>query len=251
MATATLKEKLGAMSPDEAVEYINALIYGPPGSGKTHLFGTAGLHPDLHPALLLDVEGGMMTLRGVKGVDVLPVRSVDELLQKHEELRKDDSGYYKVVGIDTLNELQDIDMKFVLNQRNQKRPDLKDDPPSMREWGLCRDHMRRIVRAFRDLPMHTIFLAHSDTSKDEEITSYAPMLPGKLQKELPGFVDIVGYLSSDSRQQGKEVFIERKLQFANTKRVMAKDRSRALGDVLENPTLPLMWELIQKGETSA
>jgi hypothetical protein len=38
--------------------------------------------------------------------------------------------------------------------------------------------------------------------------------------------------------------ITRKIQFAQTRRVIAKDRTDSLGDVMENPTIPMMFNLI-------
>jgi ABC-type phosphate transport system auxiliary subunit len=67
-----------------------------------------------------------------------------------------------------------------------------------------------------------------------------PGFAGKLRTELPGFMDIVGYLYAEN--QGGEV--TRKLQVQGTRRVVAKDRTSALGDVMENATIPHMWALI-------
>jgi hypothetical protein len=70
------------------------------------------------------------------------------------------------------------------------------------------------------------------------------MLPGKLQKEIPGFMDIVAFMQSDVKKIGKEVTEERSLQFVKTKSVMAKDRTDKLGQLMIDPTVPKLWDLI-------
>ncbi|MEM4409565.1 MAG: AAA family ATPase, partial [Candidatus Caldarchaeum sp.] len=148
------------------------------------------------------------------------------------------------VVIDSLTELQKLDMRAIMEAQYRKRPDTTDiDVPSQREWGKSIEHIRRVVRAFRDLEANTIFTALMSDSKDDVTgqVTYFPALPGKLKVEVAGFLDIVGYLyvviDSD-----KEVY--RKIQFTQTQRVVAKDRTSCLGDSLQDPTIPKMWSLI-------
>lgn len=238
-----LREKLGAVTPAESIEHLSLLIYGEPGAGKTFLAGTAQDHPDTSPVIIFDIEGGVTTLRRRRDIDVIQIRSIKELEQKYNELAADTSGYYKTVVVDSLTELQKLDMRDIMEEQYQKRPDTTDkDVPSQREWGKSGEHIRKIVRAFRDLPMNSIFTALSTIDKDEAgIVTYFPDLPGKLRIHIPGFVSIVGYLTANE-EKGE---ILRRLQVAKTRRVIAKDRTDSLGDIIESPTIPLMWERIQ------
>jgi hypothetical protein len=129
-----------------------------------------------------------------------------------------------------------------MKEAYSRSPDKVDkDVPSQREWGKARSHMRTIVRAFRDLPCNVIFTAQVATLQEEgQPTKYMPGFAGKLRTELPGFMDIVGYMSSDVEQG----VITRKIQIQGTRRVVAKDRTSALGDMLENTTIPEMFDLI-------
>jgi hypothetical protein len=43
---------------------------------------------------------------------------------------------------------------------------------------------------------------------------------------------------------GDNSVITRIIQFAKTEKVVAKDRTASLGDVMRNPTIPDIWELI-------
>lgn len=243
-ASAAIREELGVKPPDELVSWLNVLIYGEPGVGKTWLAGTAEDDKATSPVLFLDVEGGVTTLRKRKNLDVVAVRSIDQIVKVHASLRKD-PDYYKTVVVDSLTELQKLDMREIMREASARNPNQDEDVPSMREWGKSGERIRRIVRAYRDLPMNTIFTAHTIVDKDaNNATNYAPSLPGKLRAELPGFLDIVGYMYT---------FIEdgvtiRRVQFAKTKTVIAKDRTDELGDYLDNTTIPEMWKTIHNAK---
>lgn len=255
MATATvvktdenlIREKLGVKSPDELIQYLNFLVYGEPGAGKTYLAATAQDHPDMSPLLFLDVEGGTVTIRKRKDVDVVKVRTMQQVEDIHNELYKDNTLYYKTVVIDSITELQKLDMRTVMQQQYDKRPDTTDlDVPSQREWGKSGERIRRIIRAYRDLPLNTITTALMGEAHDDStnITSYFPSMPGKLRGEIPGYFDVVGLLSSKSeRREGVDTVV-RTLQLAKTLRVVAKDRTASLGSLIENPTIPSMWDVI-------
>lgn len=232
-------------SPDK-IEFLNFLIYGEPGVGKTFLCGTAQDHKLTAPILFLDVEGGTVTLRHRKDLDVIQLRSLDQIKKVHEDLRVNNDGYYKTVIIDSLSELADLDMREVMRQMLQKRPDRDPDVADKREWGIVRTHMRRIVRAFKDLPMNTIMTALLIKDKDDTTgaVTYYPQLSGKLKAEVPGFFDVVGFMQSTVK--GEEV--TRTVQFQKSEKVTAKDRTSSFGPILYNPTIPEMIELLHKGD---
>ena len=263
MATATssvmtLRDSLQPKPPSQIIDYINMLLYGDPGVGKTYLCGTAMDHPGTSPVLYLDVDGGVTTLRQRQDLDVLPVRVIDDpnpespgINQIYEKLfasiHKDDKGNrrletYNTVVIDRLDELADVDMRYIMRAAYARNPDKVDiDVPSPREYGINRSHIRKLVRAFRDLPCHVIFVAGVAARQEEgQPTKYFPGFSGKLQTEVPGFCDIVGYYYNDN-STGEVI---RRLQFQGTRRVQAKDRTDSLGEFIDDPSIPLMWNLI-------
>lgn len=243
-----LRELLQVKPPSEMVDWLNFLVYGDPGAGKTHLCGTAADSELTSPLLIADIEGGLTTLRHRKNVDVVSIRSMKELENLYNRLHasiKDGKMYYKTFAMDSLSELADLDMRDIMKDAYSRNPDKVDkDVPSQREWGKSRAHMRTIVRAFRDLPCHVIYTAQVATLQEEgQPTKYFPGLSGKLRTEIPGFMDIVGYLTAESDQG----VIVRKLQVQGTRRVVAKDRTSSLAPesgIVEAPTLPMMWDSI-------
>jgi len=238
--------ELDIVHPAEAVPYLNMLIYGNPGVGKTTLLGTAQDHPETTPMLLIDVEAGVTTLRKRKDIDVITARSIQDIVDIHKKLH-DKPGYYRTVCIDSLTELQQLDMRDIMREVVNKRPDLDPDVPSQREWGKSSQHIRRIVRGFRDLKCNTIMTALVSEQRDNEnVLMFQPSVPGKLRQELPGFMDVVGYMFTNTEDQQ----LVRKIQFVGTRRITAKDRTDALGDLVISPTVPKLMDLIHSNGTS-
>lgn len=243
-----LRAAIGVKSASQAIDYFNLLIYGQPGAGKTYLGGTAQDHPKTSPVLVLDVEGGAATLRHRKDIDVVRIRSFRELVEVWKQLQITKDLEYKTVLVDSLSELQKLDMNDIMTSVLQRDPDRDPDVPSQREWGKSVNHMREIVRRFRDLPCNTIFTSLAKESKDVESgrVNVTPSLPGKLASEVPGFLDIVVYLYTDVERD----IVVRRLLAQPTRKFAAKDRLAALGTVLENPTIPMIWEMIETKEKS-
>lgn len=233
------------------------LIYGEPGVGKTSLAASAQDSDETKPILVCDVEGGVTTIRKRPDVDVKPVRSIADIEKVHNEIFKD-PNYYRTVIIDSLSELQKLDMRTVMKIELDKspNPDRVDiDVPTQKAWGKSGERIRRIVRAFRDLPCNTIMtaLVATEFETDEKgkdtssVKLYFPMFPGKLRGEIPGYFDVVGFMQADADRAGN---IKRTLQVAKTKKVVAKDRTSALGLIINDPTVPMIWDMIQGNEVT-
>ena len=222
------------------------MVYGEPGVGKTHLLGTAQDHKDTSPLLIIDIDGGVQTLRKRKDIDVVQARSFDHLVAVYKELFnsiKNGKLEYSTIGIDTLSEFQKLDIGKIARDFADGNPKLDEDVPDMRAYYKSGEHIRKIVRAFRDLPANVIFNCHTVTDKDNfNRTVYLPHLPGKLKVDIPGFLDIVGYY----RAETEDGVVNRYLQVQKTESVIAKDRTGALDPVEPNPTLPMLWDKLKE-----
>jgi hypothetical protein len=222
--------------------------YGEPGVGKTEFAGTALDHPELKPVLYLDVDGGIVTLRKRKDLQVKQVRSMTEARKIYNQLHdavdweaEDPTLPYKTCVIDTLSELAKLDMREIAKAAHDNNPNQNEYVPSPREYLISGERVREIVRSFRDLPCNVIFNCHSGDGRDNSnATIFFPQFTGKLRHEIAGFIDIVGYMTADV-EGGK---FTNSMQTIKSKRVAAKDRTQALPPLIENPTLPMIWDLI-------
>lgn len=222
------------------------MVYGEPGSGKTHLLGTAQDHKDTSPLLILDIDGGVQTLRKRKDIDVIQIRTYDQLVNTYREIYasiKNGKLDWGTIGLDTLSELAKVDIGTISKDFADVNPKLDEDVPDMRAYYKSGNHIRKIVRAFRDLPCNTIFNCHTGTDKDNfNRTITFPQLAGKLRVDIPGFLDIVGWL----RVEMEDGVPHRYLQVVKTETTIAKDRTNALDDVEKDPTIPILWEKLKQ-----
>jgi len=236
-------EKVSQKAP-----YVNMLIYGESGAGKTRLSGSSDDVPEMRKVLFIDVEGGTLTLRDCyPNVDTVRVKTWTEMQSLYNELYANTHGYVTIV-IDSLTELQKMSMETIMRKLIEEHEERDADVPGIREWNINIEHTRKFVRAFRDLPLNTIFTSLVQTDKNVRTgaTKRKPSLSGKVKDEVAGFLDIVVYLYTKEIDQENR----RMLLCGQTEDTVAKDRSNSLPLTIENPTMKEIWKLLHNKETS-
>lgn len=228
-------------------EFLNILIYGDSGIGKTVLSGSASVVPEMEPVVVLDIEGGARSLsQRYPGAKKIRITSFNDLERVYADLKTKDHGF-KTVVIDSLTEARAFGMYEIMKRAVQKAAEdgeTRDpDLPGIGEWGKSSEQTKRLIRAFRDLPMHTIFVCLASTDKDKKGRSLTkPMLPGKMGTEVAAFLDIVLYMyrkeDPDTEQVGRYLLAQ------YTDEYVAKDRTDLLPPVIEEPTMQKLFDFI-------
>lgn len=220
---------------------LKILIYGPSGCGKTVLAGSICEVDALNPTLGIDIEGGMASLAafGYENLTLTATKtysSGDDNFVKAKNFIVENPTEFASCIIDSMTELQDL----VLQEKMRK---MKKEEPDLNIWGLTASTLGTAIRQIRDLPINVVVTALEKeiTNKDTGEVRYAPNLSGKLASALPGFFDIVGRMTTFRDSEGN---IRRGIEFAGDDRVLAKDRTGALGETMVDPTMSKIYSLI-------
>ena len=160
----------------------------------------------------------------------------------------------RTVILDTLTELQKMNMSQIMAELIASNPDGNWDPdiPQIKQWGKNIEQIRKWVRRYRDLPLNVIMTAHEQEDKDNMtgLIMHKPQLSGKLSNEIAGLFDVVGYLyvkSEPVSENSQETKVVRKLLTGALDGFTAKDRSGNLPHVMVDPTMKEVYEGITKG----
>ena len=220
--------------PQEQKKYIKMLIYGAFGVGKTYLAGTSQDVKEMTNVINIDVEGGNKVLDVRGDIPTIPIRDYNKLADAFEYLKahclfrdnndvdhlKEIEAWFRgidiksikkptifnTVMIDSLSEVARYCMYKLMGVDIEKtRLDQIPVSPEYAEWNRRQEMIMLLVRKFRDLPMHVIFVCSSQWDKDEmNRMLYTPNIQGKLANEIQGFVDHVGYYTSEINTETKE-----------------------------------------------
>lgn len=242
MASTTRARKGGAKaaSPTRA-RFVNNLIYGPSGHGKTHLLGTAALDERTAPLAILDFEGGVLdVLTGMPGEGTdwihIPIADWSDFNEAYARLEENDEGF-KCAGVDSISETH---IFALLNLLEDGKPSREKEPDLIQEgdYGTALVQLRRLVRKFRDLQMHTVFTSHDrEIRHPREGLVTVPSLAGKAATEIPGLMTLVGYYALSENEEGES---ERVLLLQNYAKIRTKVRMPwgvEAPDELVNPTM--------------
>lgn len=251
MASETLTPRtLAGLNINKVAErgpWLNMLFYGESGVGKTTLGGSSDAVKEMQPVLEIDIEGGSESLRhSYPNVDVVRIKTWQEMQDVYSDLydqAKRGERDYNTVVLDSLNEIQKFSMETIMIKTVKEHPERDQDVPSMREWGKNLEQMRRMVRGFRDLEMHTIFTCLSETERDDMtgLLHTNPLLTGKFKKEVPALLDVVCYYYQKQFGVGDNLEMKRLLLTQRTDVQVAKDRTGKLPMVIEAPTMEKIY----------
>lgn len=255
-------------------QYLKLLVYGPHGGGKTTLLCSACDVEDMRDVLLVTIEGGMIVLedndriKAPEWLDIIKIERIEQLqkvadmLKTHVAWRDDptkedkllelqatiglDSSRirrFRTVIIDSLSEVEAMNLAKILNL-DAIGLDAGDDmevagfPQFRKNMHL----MQRIVRRFRDMPMHVLITcAQSFTQDERKAYHYAPKLTGQLTGIIQGFFDVVGWLVPNAAAVDPTTGIAKRFLFVQPQTVPKADAKCRLAShkaaYFEDPTM--------------
>lgn len=227
----------GIQSVDDVEDPVKVLIYARNGVGKTRFAGTA---PNV---LIIDVdEKGTRSIRG-SGAKVRRVSTWEDVGFAYWYLRVAKHGF-KTVAIDTITAMQNVCLNYVLGEAEERDPNRETSSPDKRAYGRAGKLMGQQLLAFRNLPMHVIFLAQERVITDDDTGEpilHTPDLPNSSRSVAMGSVGIIGRLYQSEvkkKVKGKtKSDWETRLLVGPHEEYDTKDRTGQLGTVVRNPTM--------------
>lgn len=256
----------------ETPKWLNMLVYGPYGIGKTYLAGTAEDVPRMNDIILINAEAGALTLASRSNIDSIEVTSFKQMGQVEEYLRvhckyRDEGNTEKLIeleaklkGVETstiekpkeyrtciVDSLTELDVYSMYQELGITEATGLDEDVVVAGWDEYKRNLQRVsrtTRKFRNLPMHTILICSSTYSQDEKkAKAHHPSLTGKLSGAVQGFMDMVGFLTTSKDEEGKPV---RRLHVSPSSEFDAKNRFTAFkGTYIDNPTMESILKAVE------
>ena len=158
---------------------IKALIYWASWSWKTTFWSTA------NNVIYASAEAWLLSV-GNKEIDYAEIKSLKDLRDLLLYLKNQKHNYETVV-IDSISEINDI-IKAELESTRWRALQLQD-------WAVVAKQIEWILREFRWLDMHVLFIAQEQEINDEgRISKIVPSLNWKSATKIAYFMDIVWHM---------------------------------------------------------
>ena len=253
-------DKLAAypVNMDTVSSHMNTLLYGWPGVGKTSLAGEAADIPEMRDVLFLNFEGGLVSLAHRTDIKAVDIRSIADLEAAFWKLQRGEYKGVRTVVIDNLTEMQTLSLETIASARVERKGTGDRDQLFMEDYGKSTAQLRRLMRWFRDLPIHVIMTAHPKAIVVGQENVPAPLrtpsmikpsLTDKLSDSVMGYVDFVWYyFIRETDGKTERVLVTRKKGVVEAK-TRGHRFSEALGDgIIVNPTLSGLFKLFQDSQ---
>ena len=224
-------------------------IYGGPGTGKTTLAASSVDVPDMNPVLHLNIENGTQSVSSIyPDLEIIDIDRFKQLQEAYNELYKGQDfdaqtcAGYRTIILDNVTEGQKKGMEHIFQAEKLAAQGINFTEFVMATfanggWNQSSEQMRKMIRAFRELPCYVIIVAWElDIEKSESRHKWTPAFTAKLAGEMPGMVNDVYRLALGLDGT------TRTLQTGLSKDVVAKDRTRRLPFKLDNPTMKLVHD---------
>ena len=256
-----LKSKL--LDLEEIPDYVNLMIYGRSGVGKTVFAGS----DDRVIFIASEADGTMSAKRRGSKAKQWPVSEWNDIIEAKEyfeEMALSDGGIKaNWLVIDSATEMQQMAMRHILKEQKAIKEYRDIDIPEIQDWQKYYNLFMRLVKEFNALPCNVLWTALVSSSTDEEGNQFLmPAIQGKggeLAQSFASYMTSYGCMQvkvvpardqegNPIEKDGKPVKKEiRQITWKDTGIIQGKDRTGVLSPYTRDLTLKEVRELIQSG----
>jgi hypothetical protein len=243
---------------------INILIYGDSGAGKTVMAGS-----DRRVLFLAPEDSGTLSaLRMGSKADKWPIRKWEDLIEVYEycyDLEANGGTLpYDWLAVDSITEMQYMARQYILQRTAQDKINKGQDTevPQIQDWQREYIILEKMVRAFNDLKVNTIYTALSRKETDADGEEFlVPDIQGKgygLSMKLVALMTSYGYLkvevvekdapdpTPDNPDNKKVIRVrQRTVYWSDTGSIKGKDRTQTLAPSTTGLSLQKIRQKIQ------
>lgn len=192
----SLKDKVRKLADD--VPYVNMLVYGDSGVGKTVLGGSDDTALFAAP----EDSGTLSAVRTGSKADKYPIEKWEDLMALYDDLQElveeDKPIPYQWLIIDSITEMQAMCMRYILRRVVAENPDRDPDIPALQDWQRYYILFEKMVRAFNDLPINVLYTALARKVEDSDGNEFmVPEIQGKdygIAMKMVSYMTCYGYM---------------------------------------------------------
>lgn len=244
---------------EEDDDYVNIMVYGKPGSGKTVLGGS-----DDRVLFLAPEDDGTISAKRqgskAKKWSISDWNDLADACEWIEENMDEVTDTFDWIVVDSITFMQKLLMRRILEDAVEENPERNPDVPAMQDWQVYQNRFLRFVQMINSWPINVLWTALvRDEEDEEENPILVPDIQGKgyqMAMTVASYMTSFGNLRVEMRKVKKDgQFVKdsdgnflkkphRVIIWQDQGNIQGKDRTDVLAPKTESVTLKQIRQLI-------